>query len=553
MHYPQATRHRRRYELGGPLAVYDIEDLVKESQALHICPFHAVGDIAMEGAGLIFMTYNQMLDPLVRFAGGYEPLFKDAVVIVDEAHNLTAETREVASFVATAQQLEEMRCHFEELAVKLEGEKFPKIARRLVGAVSKLREWLLLAASRSPNAGEIKLQNSAFGEKGTLVADGVQCLALVKSCGLASVEQIDRDIADLKLLRKDLIWAGLESTAVRSGAVNELETFLWKMRFVLEGSEDYRLVVESGPKVHFICLRGAVSFAPAVRLVRSLLLMSGTLSPFDVIQHELGLNPNSSGPPSTRNVLMCQAPHHAGLQRMCTACAVATAGNVVFDSRLKQRSGMYLDAIGFAVISLSEAIPNGTVVFLPSYSLLDALITHLRTTGCLSDLESRRHVFIEQRGEGGNTIITGYRNAARAGKALLFAVMRGKAAEGIDLRDAEARGCLVVGVPFPQLAIEVQLRRQAPGGNRWYEVEAMRQVSQAAGRLLRHQHDFGAIVLLDVRYTGQEKALQMLAPWLRSLLRNLSLEMTHSALQTFFSERAETYGSAMSKKRQNLS
>jgi len=71
MHYPQAARHLRRYELGGPLAVYDIEDLVKEAHAMHICPFHAVGDVAMEGAGLIFMTYNQMLDPLVRFAGGY--------------------------------------------------------------------------------------------------------------------------------------------------------------------------------------------------------------------------------------------------------------------------------------------------------------------------------------------------------------------------------------------------------------------------------------------------------------------------------------------------
>merc|ERR1712113_800418 len=139
--------------------------------------------------------------------------------------------------------------------------------------------------------------------------------------------------------------------------------------------------------------------------------MSGTLSPFDVIQHELGLNPNCSGPLLTRNVLTCQAPHHAGLERMCLACAIGSAGNVVFDSRLKQRSDMYLDAIGYAVISLSEVIPNGTVVFLPSYSLLDALVSHMRSTGCMSDLESRRRVFIEQRGEGGNAIITNYRNA----------------------------------------------------------------------------------------------------------------------------------------------
>ena len=33
-----------------------------------------------------------------------------------------------------------------------------------------------------------------------------------------------------------------------------------------------------------------------------------------------------------------------------------------------------------------------------------------------------------------------------------------------------------------------------------YEAEAYRQVSQAAGRLLRHANDFGALFLLDARY-----------------------------------------------------
>merc|ERR1719272_1573734 len=63
VHYPQALRYRNRFELGGPLATYDVEDLVREAQQLHICPFHAVGDLSMEGAGIIFITYNQLLDP----------------------------------------------------------------------------------------------------------------------------------------------------------------------------------------------------------------------------------------------------------------------------------------------------------------------------------------------------------------------------------------------------------------------------------------------------------------------------------------------------------
>lgn len=34
-------------------------------------------------------------------------------------------------------------------------------------------------------------------------------------------------------------------------------------------------------------------------------------------------------------------------------------------------------------------------------------------------------------------------------------------------------------------------------GSAWYEAEAYRSVSQAAGRLLRHQADYGALLLLD--------------------------------------------------------
>merc|ERR1712118_605147 len=98
--------------------------------------------------------------------------------------------------------------------------------------------------------------------------------------------------------------------------------------------------------------------------------------------------------------------------------------------------------------------------------------------------------------------------------------------------DAEARGCLIVGVPFPQLCIEVELRRRAPGGSRWYEAEAMRQVSQAAGRLLRHRADFGAVILLDQRFSVQPS--QMLAPWLRQLLRPTTISQAQQDLQAFF-------------------
>lgn len=37
-----------------------------------------------EGAGLIFITYTQLLEPSVRSSGGFGPIFKNAIVIIDE-------------------------------------------------------------------------------------------------------------------------------------------------------------------------------------------------------------------------------------------------------------------------------------------------------------------------------------------------------------------------------------------------------------------------------------------------------------------------------------
>lgn len=162
---------------------------------------------------------------------------------------------------------------------------------------------------------------------------------------------------------------------------------------------------------------------------------------------------------------------------MCIAFAVGSVGCIQLDSRYRCRGAAYLDAIGEAVHTLCPAIPNGTVVFLPSYGLVETLLARLRATGRLDTMAAERQIFVEERGETGGKILAMYRAAAVKGQATLFAVMRGKAAEGVDLRDAEARACLVVGVPYAQLAIDVELRRRAPGGARWYEAEAMRQVA----------------------------------------------------------------------------
>ena len=156
-----------------------------------------------------------------------------------------------------------------------------------------------------------------------------------------------------------------------------------------------------------------------------------------------------------------------------------------------------------------------------------------------------------------------------------MAVCRGKASEGLDFANADARTVILVGIPFPSLSspevalkkafldaksVAARLRLAGAGagaggessasatasasasasaspasalpplvrqaleeeagfdGGVWYKQAAFRALNQALGRAVRHRHDYGAIFLLDERY-GDTENMASIAKWLRPVLR----------------------------------
>lgn len=51
-------------------------------------------------------------------------------------------------------------------------------------------------------------------------------------------------------------------------------------------------------------------------------------------------------------------------------------------------------------------------------------------------------------------------------------------------------------------------------GNQWYIQQASRAVNQAIGRVIRHRHDYGAIILCDERF-GLSQQQKCLSKWLQ--------------------------------------
>lgn len=88
---------------------------------------------------------------------------------------------------------------------------------------------------------------------------------------------------------------------------------------------------------------------------------------------------------------------------------------------------------------------------------------------------------------------------------LLLAVCRGRASEGIDFSDNNARCVVTLGIPYPNIQDEEVIfkrtynneqNRRAPqvmNGSDWYDSQAYRALNQALGRCIRHKNDWGAL------------------------------------------------------------
>jgi len=272
------------------------------------------------------------------------------------------------------------------------------------------------------------------------------------------------------------------------------------------------------------CLNPAVAFRKLERSTHSIILTSGTLSPMDSFASELG----------TEFPIKLEAPHVVNMAKQVWAGAVGTGpgGEKLVATYQHTDKTAFQDAIGNTVLQACRTIPDGLLLFLPSYSLLDKLCARWKVTGLYARIDQIKTIVREPRTGGGEAlqhVMTGYYAAIASGRGGLFmAVCRGKVSEGLDFADANARGVIVVGIPFPNIKdTKVDAKRKfndagtrtlglLPGGV-WYEQQAFRALNQAVGRCIRHRGDWGAIILMDERFQ-HAKYQNSLSRWLRGAI-----------------------------------
>jgi len=252
-----------------------------------------------------------------------------------------------------------------------------------------------------------------------------------------------------------------------------------------------------------------------------------------------------------------------------------------------------LDAYGTALVDLSQAVPGGLVVFFPSYKIMHKMFERWEDTGVLGRLREYKHeIFVEPAASAAPVvmrkfgdpsteptealelsgsvadIVRKYRETIDVDPkrgAIMFAVCRGKVSEGIDFADDHARCVVLVGIPFPSVSdlrvrskkdyndelVKAAQRKMGVSrasnstmssaavnelsGDQWYEIQGYRALNQAMGRCIRHIHDYGAVILMDVRFSERHPR-SMLSKWVQPNIRpgSLSSQQCVSQLSKFF-------------------
>eukprot|EP00756_Hemistasia_phaeocysticola_P066460 Hpha_TRINITY_DN9246_c0_g1::TRINITY_DN9246_c0_g1_i1::g.28750::m.28750/K15362/BRIP1, BACH1, FANCJ; fanconi anemia group J protein len=553
---------RKQVQTVGP-AVWDIEDLVQAGKSHGGCPYYAARDLVMS-ADIIMCPYSYLLDPLIRHECKMEGRLADCVVVLDEAHNIDEVCREAISFTLSTDKLRFMRGA--EIRHWLPGTgsalHWPRGFKETMGEtiaddfvlVDKAYEDLLSLAQH--------IRGNSIVVSGRDLHDALRC------CAPAESKRFDRALEN---------FMGLGVTFnpfdMLVNTIHHMKKILSLIRFLRMKPNAFYLRITRKPYVAWedidpcqweakglevppppthvdmleaCCLDPSLAFAHLRQDVRAVVIASGTLSPLDALVTELG-----EGFP-----IRMQGDHVIdGPSQLC-AVSVGRVGDVTMQLTHQALSQpVYLDAIGTAVATVCESVPGGVLCFVPNYSLLRRLLERWRQTGMLERIAGTKRVHVEPKGpQALARELVQYGKEAQSCGALFLGVFRGKLAEGIDFHDDWARAVICVGIPFASVTEEAVLqkrryndRRKAGAfgdppagclsGEEWYTADAFRALNQAMGRVLRHRHDYGAVVLLDSRHESTGTAGR-LPHWLRTELRHCgSIQNCTSALTTFFQAR----------------
>lgn len=530
---------------------WDIEDSVNFGKTNCVCPYYGARSI-QDQADITFCPYNYLLDPNIRKAMNIN--LNNSVIIFDEAHNIEDICRDSASLTLNTQKIDEITLTIgRTLPNFLQGSKISDAYYFFKYLFDKLKNCL-----RGFVFDPVKDVHKEGDCINRHTMQHHEMLNFLEEIGLG--RQVLKEIKEnLNVLRGpdesengEKTSDDIQDSALSNNQMQDITQLVHTLEFIHDdkrpNSADYRCIVseliervktnprnntltdstnQTNNRIHqlsLVCMNSGLAFERIHQQAWSVIVASGTLSPIESLKTELGCKfaqvfegSHVISDDRIFATVLSRGPHRVDL-------------NCSYQNSLKFD---FQDEVGSIIRDVCRTVPNGVLVFFPSYDRQENLYQRWFTKGLIQEIQaSGKKLFREQRNYTAAKFeeeLQKYHRAAKGRGALLFAVFRGKASEGIDFSDTAARAVITLGIPYPNVKeITIALkrdyndmaRRDKPflmTGRDWYASQAFRALNQALGRCIRHKDDWGAIIMIDSRLRDQT-SINNISKWIRRVV-----------------------------------
>ncbi|MFA5585499.1 MAG: helicase C-terminal domain-containing protein [Saccharofermentanales bacterium] len=455
-------------------------------RSFKICPFELSLSL-LSTVDVIICDYNYIFNPRVRLQGFLEDQEGRYALLVDEAHNLARRSREMFSSVLARSQLirlqETMAGHPEKGAQGRSKERICKALARLIEIFDRYRPLLESAGEKAAPelVSELTPLQPAFSP-GFLATRTIPPLLMESLTAVTGL--LTRYLADfpdfpgrqsLMIPYFDLLFA----LRVADRYYDERYITTWRPA----GREDLNLT--------FLALDASRHLTAIYRDRSPVVFFSATLSPLPYYLALLDERSALEKPevirlpspfPKERRLVICYEAHSVRYQdRAQTVDAIA---RLILDS-VHLRKGHYL------IFSPSFAYQRLLAASFKRQT--DGQIDFVVQPGKMTESQKENFLAYFQKEDSKKPLV---------GLTVLGSLFN----EGVDLVGEELTGVIVIGTGLPGLSPERDLLRQyydAKSGQGYqyaYVWPGFNRVTQAAGRLIRGQDDFGIVLLIDDRY-----------------------------------------------------
>ena len=450
-------------------AHFDPDQVFAAAKKEEVCPFEVQLELSRY-ADVLIADYNYVFDPAVALGHLSDEGLKDVLLLVDEAHNLPDRARAIFSPELREGQI---RALYDRLLFQ-DGEAFDSL-RLITGKAGDVLRQLGTSLSAQSPAVEIDPPREEVGE--------------LWSAWEPAFGQY-------------LSWKREQKMAEPEDAVIEFHFALYRFVTLLNFfGPEFSCVVDrqtDGIRLALVCLDPAKMLGRIFHASASTVLLSATLSPLATLRRALGLEVER-----TRSI--CLPPPFPRENRKVM---IVPQVRTTFAAR-EQNYGR----IASLIAEMVKGQRTNFLVLFPSYRFLNAV--QQRLPPLEPDLIVQRPSAPDRDKE---RILQKLADRPAKG-AVLFAVMGGMYAEGVDYPDGLLSGVFIISPALPQLSFERELLRryfdetEGAGFEHAYLMPGMTRVIQAAGRLIRSESDQGVIALLCNRFLQEPYASRLPADW----------------------------------------